>query len=75
MAKALLGHLVDPSALRYEETVYLRRRIRTLEAEVADLQRQRDLLLNDGLRQLADPENLVDVSASQRAAEPAPVPA
>lgn len=66
MAKALLGHLVDPSSLLFEETVVLRRRIRALEAEIADLHRQRDLLLGDGLRRLAD---------EAATSEPAPVPA
>jgi len=54
MAKALLGHLATPSSLLLEETVILRSRIRALEAEIASLRQERDLLLGDGLRRLAD---------------------
>jgi len=54
MAKALLGHVANPSSLLLEETVILRARIRALEAEVASLRRERDLLLGEGLRRLAD---------------------
>lgn len=64
MAKALLGHVVVPSSLLLEETVVLRSRIRALEAELADLRQERDLLLGEGLRRLAD-----------EAATPAPAPA
>lgn len=53
MAKALLGHIGAPSSLLLEEAAILRRRIRTLEMELADLRQERDLLLNDGLRRLA----------------------
>lgn len=65
MAKALLGHVATPSSLLLEETVFLRARIRSLEAELADLRQERDLLLGDGLRRLAD----------QASAPSAPVPA
>ena len=54
MAKALLGHVATPSSLLLEETVILRSRIRALEAEIASLRQERDLLLGEGLRQLAD---------------------
>jgi len=54
MAKALLGHVATPSSLLLEETVILRSRIRALEAEIASLRQERDLLLADGLRRLAD---------------------
>ncbi len=53
MAKALLGHVATPSSLLLEEAVILRRRIRALEDELADLRAERDLLLGDGLRKLA----------------------
>ncbi len=65
MAKALLGHVATPSSLLLEETVILRSRIRALEAELADLREERDLLLYDGLRRLAD----------EASAPTAPVPA
>ena len=54
MAKALLGHVATPSSLLLEETVILRSRIRALEAEIAALRQERDLLLGDGLRRLTD---------------------
>lgn len=54
MAKALLGHLAVPSSLLIEETMVLRSRIRALEAEIADLRQQRDLLVGEGIRRLAD---------------------
>lgn len=54
MAKALLGHVATPSSLLLEETVILRTRIRELETELAALRQERDLLLGDGLRRLAD---------------------
>lgn len=54
MAKALLGHVATPSSLLLEETVILRARIRALEAELTSLRQERDLLLGDGLRRLAD---------------------
>jgi len=54
MAKALLGHLTTPSSLLLEETVILRARIRALEAELTSLRQERDVLLGDGLRRLAD---------------------
>ena len=54
MAKALLGHVATPSSLLLEETVILRARIRALEAEVTSLRQERELLLHDGLRRLAD---------------------
>ncbi|MGI8721679.1 MAG: hypothetical protein ACR2JG_05570 [Geodermatophilaceae bacterium] len=54
MAKALLGHVATPSSLLLEETVILRSRIRALEAEIASLRQERDLLLGEGLRRLAD---------------------
>lgn len=53
MAKALLGHVASPSSLLIEETVILRSRIHALEAEVAALRKERDLLLGAGLRRLA----------------------
>ncbi|MBA3293920.1 MAG: hypothetical protein M3R66_16200 [Actinomycetota bacterium] len=65
MAKALLGHVATPSSLLMEETVILHRRIRALEAEIAHLREERDLLLGDGLRRLAD----------EASAPSAPVPA
>jgi len=65
MAKALLGHVATPSSLLLEETVILRRRIRDLELEIADLRDERDLLLGDGLRRLA----------AEASAPSAPVPA
>ena len=65
MAKALLGHVATPSSLLLEETVILRSRIRALEAELADLREERDVLLYDGLRRLAD----------EASAPAAPVPA
>ncbi|MBA3279958.1 MAG: hypothetical protein H0U22_14855 [Geodermatophilaceae bacterium] len=64
MAKALLGHVATPSSLLLEETVILRRRVRALEVEVADLREERDLLLGDGLRRLA--------AAASAPAEPVP---
>jgi hypothetical protein len=54
MAKALLGHVATPSSLLLEETVILRSRIRALEAEIAALRQERDLVLGDGLRRLTD---------------------
>ncbi|CAN5433574.1 hypothetical protein BH24ACT9_BH24ACT9_12040 [soil metagenome] len=54
MAKALLGHVATPSSLLLEETVILRSRIRALEEQLADMRKERDLLLCDGLRRLAD---------------------
>lgn len=54
MAKALMGHVATPSSLLLEETVMLRARIRELETELTGLRQERDLLLGDGLRRLAD---------------------
>jgi len=65
MAKALLGHVATPSSLLLEETVILRARIRALEAELTSLRQERDMLLGEGLRRLAD----------EASAPPASVPA
>ncbi len=65
MAKALLGHVATPSSLLLEETVILRSRIRALEAELSSLRQERDMLLGEGLRRLAD----------EASAPPASVPA
>ncbi|MDQ3732495.1 MAG: hypothetical protein M3400_00595 [Actinomycetota bacterium] len=65
MAKALLGHVATPSSLLLEETVILRSRIRALEAELNSLRQERDMLLSEGLRRLAD----------EASAPPASVPA
>lgn len=62
MAKALLGHVATPSSLLLEETVILRSRIRALEAELANLREERDLLLCDGLRRLADEASVPSAS-------------
>ena len=57
MAKALFGSVVAPSQLRAaEEIAALRARVRSLEAEVAQLRAERDDRIARELLTMAQPE-------------------